>query len=151
MKSMILTACLLSGSMALHAQGAGDFGTGVFVGDATGLTAKYWFDKYNAMDIGLGFDDRFTLHADYLIHSWQMFPQPASGNWGAVLGLGAVLKDTGDENIFGIRAPIGTSYSMPYPLELFAEITPVLRLAPDFKGELDGGVGIRFYFRGLAR
>ena len=48
---------------------------------------------------------------------------------------------------FGIRVPIGMAL-LPRTLAIdpFAEIVPVMLIAPETKAALEGGVGIRLYF-----
>jgi hypothetical protein len=54
----------------------------------------------------------------------------------------------GEDSQAGIRFPIGLSWlAERVPVELFAEIVPVLEFAPDTDGDIDGGVGVRYYFK----
>jgi hypothetical protein len=137
----------------LAAQKSGDLGVGFMVGDPTGLTGKYWLDKTRAVDMALGFEGDFSLHADYLWHSWDLWPQPrGKARLAARLGLGVLIHDTGKDNVVGLRFPLGADLDLhPHPLEVFAELAPVLRLAPDVEGNLDGALGVRFYFAGRRR
>ena len=53
-----------------------------------------------------------------------------------------------DDSEGAIRIPLGLSYlTARLPLELFAEIVPVVEFAPDTDADVEGGVGIRFYFK----
>ena len=48
----------------------------------------------------------------------------------------------------GIRLPLGLSYLADRaPVEVFAELVPVLKFAPDTGGDVEGGVGVRYYFK----
>ena len=54
----------------------------------------------------------------------------------------------GDHSEAGIRIPLGITYLVhTAPLEVFAEIVPVVRFAPDTAGDVDGAVGVRYYFK----
>jgi hypothetical protein len=56
------------------------------------------------------------------------------------------------EVLFGFRFVGGVAYLIENtPLEAFAEIVPVLRLAPSQGANLDGGVGLRYYFGGTTK
>jgi hypothetical protein len=52
------------------------------------------------------------------------------------------------DNRAGLRGPVGVSYLLhKQRLELFAEVVPVLDVAPKTTLEWNGGIGIRYYFR----
>jgi hypothetical protein len=60
--------------------------------------------------------------------------------------MGFKVEDQG-QTLFGIRFLGGAVYLIEKtPLEVFAEIAPVLRMAPSMGSNLDGGVGVRYYF-----
>lgn len=146
MKKLIIATCLLLLSSTAFAVTPGSFGVGLILGDPTGISGKYWIDKDNAIDAAIGFN-RFSVHADYLFHLWNIFPQTGAGDFGAYLGPGIVFKDKKHDNIVGIRFALGAVYELnTYPIEFFAEIVPVLELSPDTELNLDGGIGIRYFF-----
>jgi hypothetical protein len=131
---------------------AGDLGVGVIIGSPTGLSAKYWITRMRAVDVALawdlsGDDDRFEVHADHLWH----FDFNVSGMQGRLplyVGLGGRLL-TGHDAQAGLRVPFGLSYLFPKtPIELFAEIVPVFDFTPDSDTSVNGGAGVRFYFKG---
>lgn len=129
---------------------AGDFGAGGIVGSPTGLSAKYWLNSRDAFDAAVawhfGHVDQLQLHSDYLYH----YTVPNLSTRGRLpLYFGGGLRVlAGDDSSAGIRFPLGASFLFPEaPVEVFAEIAPVLEFAPDTEGSLDGGVGVRFYFR----
>ena len=150
MKTRLLMIILLFSASTVWARKPGELGLGLVVGDPTGLTVKYWMNSINAFDVSLGFEGDFSLHGDYLWHGWKAFPQPSSGRLAALVGVGAGVRDSGDDTHLGIRVPIGANYLLePHPIELFVELVPVMELTPDFKGNVDGGIGVRFYFMGF--
>ena len=154
---------------------AGKLGLGVELGQPFGISAKYWVSDQAAIDGGLGghyghhahhycdddfyyrhgyYDDgcsdsyvRLDLHSDFLWH----FDLPANlpGRLPVYIGAGARLITPYTE--VGLRIPLGITYLFDnVPIDLFAEIVPVFVFAPYAAGDLDGGVGIRFYFGGPA-
>lgn len=144
----LLVGWLLSAPGPLTAQRSrGDAGLGVYVGVPFGVTGKYFLDRDLAAAAALGVQgDGFDAHVDLLTHLRDLFPSPRKGGLPAHLGLGLKIKDD-RETLFGLRFVGGFAY-LPtgHPLEFFAEIAPVLRLAPSTGSNFDGGVGLRYYF-----
>ena len=146
MKKWILIVCIMICPSLVHAGQEGPFGLGIILGDPTGISAKYWLDKSNAIDAAIGFD-RFSIHADYLWHIWDLFPQTNHGELGAYVGPGLVYKDKKHDNLVGVRFALGAVFEVTqYPVEFFAELVPVLELSPDTDLGLDGGIGVRYFF-----
>ncbi len=146
MKKLLIMAILLIMPSVTFASEAGSIGVGIILGDPTGISAKYWIDKTNAIDAAVGFD-RFSVHADYLFHFWNVFPQTGGGEFGAYAGPGLVFKDKKHDNMVGVRFALGAVYELnQYPVEFFAELVPVFELSPDTDLNLDGGIGIRYFF-----
>jgi hypothetical protein len=144
------------------------FGLGVVLGDPTGLTAKLWLSKTNALDFGLGFtnygygfgaacyyDDQGFRHCrgyrdtsfnlDYL---WQSTLVRGAAQLDWYIGLGGRIFFLGDRDFnVAARAPIGLAlmFNNPSFIEVFFELAPSLYLlGPDFT--IEGGLGVRFYF-----
>jgi len=93
---------------------------------------------------GYHFNSNFDIHADYLWHSFSSF-SVSSGRMPFYFGLGGRIL-AGDDTQFGARIPLGVSYLFPtQPLEAFAEVAPVIKLAPGIGADVDGLVGIRVY------
>jgi hypothetical protein len=128
-----------------------DFGAGVVLGSPTGFTMKYWMDQISAFDGSLaykfGHEDRFAITADYLWH----IPLPVAASFPGKLPFyvgGGLRVLTGNDSEAGIRIPLGLSLLLGNaPIEFFAEVVPVVRFAPDTDADLDGGVGLRYYFK----
>lgn len=130
---------------------SGRFGVGVLFGEPTGLSAKYFFNDTIAVDGGIGWafhhHTDFHLHSDVLWHDFDLIPVP-EGKLPLYFGVGARFKaaDHADDR-FGIRVPVGVSYLFEcLPIDVFAEIAPVLDLAPSTRGGLTAGVGVRWWF-----
>jgi len=140
-------ACLAAGPR-MPGQ-AGDFGLGAVFGSPTGLTGKYWLSDARALDGSVawkfGDEDQLELTVDHLWH--MKLPTPSfSGKLSYYVGAGMRVL-AGEDAEAGLRIPLGLSCALPsVPLEVFAELAPVVRFAPDTGADLDGGVGIRYYF-----
>jgi hypothetical protein len=133
------------------------FGLGLIIGEPTGVSLKYWFDKEQTVDgafaWSLSEDNAFQLQGDYLFHNYQL---SNSDQWPVYYGIGALLRFKDSEGkkhddhktVFGFRVPLGISYLFEddTPFEFFFEIVPILEVAPDAELALDAGVGLRFYF-----
>ncbi|MBN1625396.1 MAG: DUF3996 domain-containing protein [Deltaproteobacteria bacterium] len=158
--AVIMTAIIFVCGTA-QAESKDGFGIGFIIGEPTGLSMKKWIGNDRAIDLGIAWsfseNNSFHLHADYLFHRFDLLPtQKAKGQLPLYFGLGArlKLKDENDDrgrndndNLLGLRVPIGISYLFAdHPFDLFAEIVPVLDLAPDTKFDLNIAVGARFYF-----
>ena len=151
MKTLLALVCLFAAGVSpLRAQTAGDFGAGVVLGSQTGATAKLWLDGRGALDANLGFNSDLPLSADYLWHSWRVFPQPAEGKVPAYIGLGAQLGGSyhhHDNSALGLRAVAGVAYWLPRnPLEIFLELVPVLYLSDNHGSDVNANIGLRYYF-----
>jgi hypothetical protein len=129
----------------------GKFGVGVLFGEPTGLSAKMWTTDNTAFDIGIAWswsgDGHFHIFGDYLFHNWGVFDVD-KGALPIYVGLGGriMFRDNADDKI-GIRFPIGIEYYFDeWPMAVYGEIVPILDLAPSTKGDINGGIGIRYYF-----
>jgi len=140
----------------------GNLGIGLILGEPTGLSVKYWLDEEHAVDGGVAWSfwdgDGFQLHSDFLWHNFDLLDNPGGvdGKLPVYLGVGARLKFRDDEGrhhddndtVFGIRVPLGISYVFDgKPLDLFAEIAPILDLTPDVELNFSLAVGVRFYVK----
>jgi len=151
---MTLVAVLLAlGSANVRAKD--DLGIGLIIGEPTGLSLKYWLSEDRAIDAAAAWSfsgkDSFQFHADYLIHRFDIFDaDEVSGKMPLYYGLGARIKekDKDDHTAFGIRIPLGITYLFAdAPFDLFAEIVPIVDLAPDVDVDLNAAIGLRFYFQ----
>jgi hypothetical protein len=148
MRSVAILGASLFLAASLRAQEApGQLGLGLYIGTPFGFSAKYLIDRRNAVDFAIGAQgDNLDLHADLLTHFRGFSPQPSLGRLAPYLGLGFKIADQSDV-LFGIRYVGGVACLMRNtPVEVFAEIVPVLRLTPSLGSNLDGGVGLRYYF-----
>ena len=131
------------------------FGAGIILGEPTGASLKYWLNDTMAIDgaIGASYNDDdnndsdFYLHADVLWHNFDLIKVP-KGRLPVYFGIGSLVRFRDDEdNQVGVRVPVGLSYMFDdAPIDIFAEIGPAIDMAPDVRGEVTGGIGIRFWF-----
>lgn len=137
-------------------------GIGVIVGEPTGLSLKKWVSDKNAVDAAIAWsfaeNPSFQFHMDYLVHTFFLTGQSESK--GAIpvdfgLGFRVKLRDgdnsgrlNADKTMVGVRIPFGISYLFASaPFDIFAEVVPVLDLVPETHFNINGAVGLRFYFR----
>jgi hypothetical protein len=174
----VVTAALVAGvGRSARATEVGynrSFGLGLMLGDPTGLTAKLWVGRTNALDFGVGFwgygvNDRCfqdangntvctspgvhngSFHMDYL---WQsnIVRSSAQLDWHIGAGGRAVFWGGGCVNScvnIIARAPVvglDLMFTNPGWLELFFEIAPAFYIVPPIYFDVEGGIGVRFYF-----
>lgn len=140
---------------AISSTYSGRFGAGIILGEPTGASLKYWLNDRLAIDgaIGASFhddgddDSSLYLHGDLLYHNFDLIPV-SKGRLPVYIGGGALVRFRDDEdNQVGVRIPVGLSYMFDNaPVDIFAEIAPTIDVAPDVRGEITGGIGIRFWF-----
>jgi hypothetical protein len=131
---------------------AGKFGVGATFGEPIGADVKYWFNEKMAIDgaMGYSFHDNTELYmqSDILWHEFHLFPV-SHGQLPLYFGVGGLARFRKDDipNQVGIRVPVGVSYMFENaPVDIFMEVGPTLDIAPGIKGEVTGGIGIRYWF-----
>lgn len=131
-------------------------GVGAIWGDPFGVTAKYWFENKQAINVDLGVDaigndDYSILCADYLWHTRSVLNKSDKGKIGLFVGAGIKYEDEKDEaDFWSVRMPVGINFFMVHrPIEIFAEATPVFLFGPLKDMGIDGGLGLRIYFSDL--
>jgi hypothetical protein len=145
-----LVVLFVTGLFAMNISAQADgFGLGVILGEPTGLSAKYWLTEKTAVDGGVAWSmyDQGALHvhADFLMHSFNLI-HVSKGKLPLYFGLGARLK-LSDDTQLGVRIPFGLAYLVDgAPLDIFLEIVPILDLIPATSFNMNGAVGIRYFF-----
>jgi hypothetical protein len=127
-----------------------DLGFGSALGQPIGVTGKYWLNSTTAIDAfaGYHFNSNFDVHADYLWHTFSSF-DVTNGRLPFYAGVGGRIN-LGNSSDFGMRIPFGLSYLFPTdPIELYAEVSPVIKLLSHIGFDMDGQVGIRIYINYL--
>lgn len=129
----------------------GKFGAGLIVGEPTGLSAKYFLTESVAIDgaFGWAFRDEtdLHLHGDILWHKFDLF-DVSGGSLPLYFGVGGRVKfiDNRDDRA-GIRFPVGVSYMFDnIPVDIFAEVAPIIDFTPETRGGITGGIGARYWF-----
>ncbi len=137
---------------AAQAGAARDFGVGAILGEPTGLSLKYWLSNITALDGAVAWkfahdESRLQIHADHLWHIDIHDAHITQGRLPFYLGVG-LRVESGPHPNAGVRIPLGLAFLFnAAPIELFSEIVPVVRFAPDSGSDLEGGVGVRYYFK----
>ena len=136
---------------AVSAQDSG-FGIGVIVGEPTGLSLKAWVTGSAAIDGAAAWSLRgnssLHLHADYLHHNFGLFSLQ-TGRLPLYYGIGGRIRfREDDDHMIGFRIPVGIDYLFANaPLDVFLEVVPLLDLVPETDFDINGGAGIRYFFR----
>jgi hypothetical protein len=138
------------------------FGLGVIIGAPTGLSAKLWVSRTNALDFGLGWSvqgyrfyaydsyyykiNHTHFHIDYLWHSFNAFN--SNGQFPLYYGVGMSLDTAPDYNsAFGIRGVLGVAWTpRTAPIDIFFEVAPSFIAINPAGFIIDAGIGARFYF-----
>ncbi|MBN1115711.1 MAG: hypothetical protein JXA77_00780 [Bacteroidales bacterium] len=142
---IVLFACFAAISFSQDKK----LGLGVILYEPTGISGKMWTGETTAFDAAAGWSlgsvDVLHLHADFLAHRFDLI-NVNKGRLPLYFGIGAKLVLADDPRI-GIRVPVGLSYLFSdAPLDAFLEIVPTLDLIPSTDFDIDGALGLRYYF-----
>jgi len=158
--SIVVTFALISGTALAQSTLAerGPFGLGAMYGMTgpnprylVGISAKYFLDESNAIDGAvlrrLSSKDDWYIWADYLYH-FRSLITVEQGELPVYLGIGGRLKlQESNEDKFGVRFPVGLAYEFAgVPVDVFVEVVPIWDAALSYDFDLEGGIGVRFYF-----
>lgn len=164
MKKNILYGLLLGLMMILAkpvtAQDHG-FGMGLILGEPTGLSAKLWTSRDNALDFGLGlglggdrikykgnYDNsgRIHFHMDYLWHAFNVIS--STERFPLYYGIGGRFNSGGGyDGSLGVRGVFGIAwFPQSTPIDVFLELVPVFQVTPLTGLGFDAGLGIRYFF-----
>jgi hypothetical protein len=143
---------LASAVLALSTQAATrGLGGGFMLGEPSGGTLKLWVDQDEAWVLGLGAsllrDPSYQAQADYVLHLFEFSRTLGLPRMPLFAGLGARLNGLEDGHLeAGIRLPAGVCWFFDQDkVEVFAEFAPVLNVTTVLRGDINFGVGIRFY------
>jgi hypothetical protein len=145
-----LCALATGGAMA-QPGGAGPFGIGIIIGEPTGIDAKYYLSRENAIEAAAAWslesDNTFQIQVDYLFHKYDLI-KVEQGELPLYFGFGGRLAiRENEDDLIGIRFPVGLDYNFAgAPIDIFGAIVPILELAPSTDFELEGAIGARFFF-----
>jgi len=154
---------LLSLSTQTMAQRDG-FGLGFILGEPTGISFKGWLNDTRAIDGAVAWDlnhnNTLNLHADYLFHNYDLI-RVNKGALPLYFGPGVRFRawqdgrywrhvewhDTEGRADLAFRFPVGLAYQFDRaPLDVFLEFAPAIGLLPATYFDIDGGLGMRYWF-----
>ena len=150
MKFVIAVALML---ISLNAKAGNE--AGFVLGTSSGFSGLLDLQGGNAIDLGLAYssNSQFTVYSDYLFtkaRSWnlQNMSYPLTMYYGLGLRLLNIKSGKNDGKVaVGPRAPIGVHMEITNPnISFFAEVAPVLEVAPESNVEITAGVGVRLRF-----
>jgi len=126
------------------------FGLGIILGEPTGLSFKKWRSDTTAIGGAVawsfGKKNELHLHGDYLVHNFDVF-RSEKEKFAPYYGIGGRIKIIKDESRLGVRIPLGINYIFEKaPLDIFLEFVPLLDLVPSTDFEVNGAIGIRYFF-----
>ncbi len=153
LKLTICTIFLFLGTLSISSKvqaqqtGGGKTGVGIMLGEPSGISLKSWNNSNTAWDLGLAWSlsgkDAIHVHADYLWHKWL---DVEKGELAFYYGIGGRVVFT-DDPFAGVRVPFGLNYLIEdSPVGVFFELAPILDFLPDTDGDVNGSLGVRFYF-----
>ena len=141
-------------TLLLISSGAFSQESGIGIGLSTdGLTGKYWMSSTNAVAVHWNFGSAFA--ADYLFDLPELLEltentTPVYYGAGVTLGTHKGLNDDLEETTefdLGVRGVIGISYYISsYPVDIFVESTPTLKILGGGGFGFGGSLGIRYFF-----
>lgn len=153
--AVLVIACAAAGAAEQKRQTVirpGLFELGLYLGEPTGLSAKYYLNRMNAIEgiAAWAFSQGFlVVSADYLF----TFPDALKvegETFPLFAGVGAIARiNMGVQPPIelGARIPLGVLYVFrDFPLEISLEVVPVLYLFPDTQFTGMGGIGVRYCF-----
>lgn len=146
-----LFAILFTTNLAAQ-RSSGAVGIGAQFGQPTGLTVKIYEPRGISTDIlaAWDLDDFFFLN----VHGLFERHLGNSGNFHYFVGPGGFIGirdskggESGSSNdvALGISGTLGLNVMVGIA-EIYGQITPRLELVKETKGDIGGGVGVRFYF-----
>lgn len=143
--------------LAIAAPARADVGLGVFVGEPTGIDLKLGLSSRSGLDLLIGWDTYHDNHDHYGHLTYLITPFVGVGDAILVplrLGIGGAIYDDGDFNRgtnVAVRLPaqIGLRFRRT-PIEIYGEVALKITFIDENDNndtvDLDGGMGIRFYF-----
>ncbi len=164
MRTVILLLTFMAGSLVALAQPRA-FGLGLILGEPTGISAKGYIGNDRAIAGAIAWrlwrGNALHIHADHLYHDRGLIGVPR-GSMPLYYGFGVRLRTWTGERYWhrgryhdiherrvdlGVRFPVGLAYEFGgAPLDIFVEVAPILDLLPDTRVEINGSIGMRYWF-----
>lgn len=152
--STLVFAALLGWSGMATANSEG-FGLGIIAGEPTGVSGKLWMTRTTALDMAVAWsedgpgDDDIHLQMDHVWHDFDLLSVD-EGRLPVYYGIGGRVRlddGSGDDEL-GIRFPVGLAYLFEgNRVDLFGEIAPTLDLTNGTNLDMEGGLGLHYFFR----
>lgn len=164
MRKLVLIAIVaLASTTAVERSARADVGVGAFIGEPTGLDFKLGLARRSSLDILIGwysdwYHDRYLSRGAYGHVTYLLTPMVGHGqsvNVPLRLGIGGAIYDTGgrfNDNLhLAARFPFEIALAFRRsPIEIYFEVALKVTVLQDVEDhdtvDLDGGLGIRFYF-----
>ncbi len=125
-------------------------GTGIAVGDLSGISIKTWRAEDTAIDAVLSWwGGELKFSVNFLKHFFDIIDN-GQQSYPLYYGFGTRVRirdDDPDKSTVGLRFPGGISYIFPEaPMDAFLEVAPVVGVVPDTAFEFTAMTGLRYYF-----
>ncbi len=129
------------------------FGGGIFLGSPTGLRFKLNISHYNSINgtfawsyisnqLYMGFDYNYLFHRTLKGENNTIPVYLFSG-----IGLRYLIASSSKDTKFGVKFNLGGGYTFrEIPIDISAEISPILDFYPATQLDFNGGIGITFFF-----
>jgi len=160
-KIVFIALVVLASTTASERAARADVGVGAFLGEPTGIDVKVGLARRSSLDILVGwysdwphnFDYGAYGHVTYLLTPF--IGQGQSVNVPLRLGIGGAIFDQGghfnDDLNLAARFPFEVALAFRRtPIEIYGEIALKITVLDENDNhstvDLDGGIGIRFYF-----
>ena len=128
-------------------------GAGLYLGEPTGLTLKGYLSRRLALDgiFAWSFiDNAFTIIGDVTYDILDIPVDSSSITLPFYAGAGgkiAINAGRDDRTEAAIHVPVGVGVQwVNHPVEVFLEVAPGIKVAPETEFDLTGGIGARYYF-----
>ena len=152
--TLILVTVIGWASWGQNKRNPSPVGLGLILGDPSGVSMKTKLQDGQALD-GLVSYGSGPASTYYLAGSYQ-FEKPSALHFGKqpvdfYYGLGIRIHESGPSNDrklhLGPKVPAGLSIKLvDTAFEVFAEAAFVLDITPSTSGDIDGGIGARYWF-----
>ncbi len=149
---IVLSLCMTAGNIALSAQQIHPVGLGLVLGEPTGMSSEIRLDSINSLQTNLAWSFSpggfFQVGSGYL----RYFPGMFSGSkmldaLYAGAGVRTVFQDARED--IALRFPVGLASDFhDSMLRLFVEFAPMYNFHPIDEFDMNGALGLRFFFGG---
>lgn len=150
MKKILLLAIIVLSFIPIKAQNK--IGAGIILGEPTGLSIKYRFNNLNSVEFGFGESaireqKRNYYYLDYLFSINELTNFEGRETVYSGIGIQHITKGIANDLTWGIRGILGLEYMIEaFPLDIFSEVSYVVKFASEFNPSYTVVLGSRFYF-----